>query len=76
MDTWIDVKDRLPTEGQQVICRANKTLCCEKDMEESALHRAIYDSKENEGFVPLNRNGPGGMEYILINVTCWLPDDV
>ena len=44
---WRYVLDRLPKDGEKVLCYGNKTICCELDMEEAAEHNAIFRIKES-----------------------------
>ena len=44
---WIDVLTELPEIGQKVRCFANKTLCCEIDMEPHEEHVAIFNIHES-----------------------------
>ncbi len=47
-EEWIYVLDELPSEGEQVICYGNKTICCDLDMEEAAEHTVVYHKRMSE----------------------------
>lgn len=43
---WTWVLDGLPEEGERVLCWANKTVCCDLDMDEAQEHEAVFTTKD------------------------------
>lgn len=60
---WIKCNERLPQQGQSVLCYGNPTMCCELDMESLVICIARF---ENEYF---------HLEHpmVVINVEIWMP---
>jgi len=76
---WIKFEEIKPKHNQLILCKGNRTYCCEEDMNKTWYHVARYDNKPCEWDVNMNPIAYTDTCYIedvepcdhLENVTYW-----